>query len=166
MKRLLGFVIVVAAIAACGDPVNDNARDALGGETYGMSPGPTHRPGQPCLVCHGGSGPGSPEFAVAGTVFKFIDGLDFLPGADVTLTDSAGTVVVLRTNQTGNFYIPAADWTVAYPLKVKVSYRGVDAEMKTHVGREGACASCHSDPVSQSSVGHVYLVADPKDFPK
>jgi hypothetical protein len=164
--RLLGLVLVASAFAACGDPVHDNGVKALGGETNGVGPGPLHRPGQPCLVCHGGAGPGSPEFAVAGTVFKTLDGRDFLPGADVTLTDTAGREVTLRTNQNGNYYIPAEQWTVAYPMHVKVTYKGKVAEMKTHVGRDGACATCHVDPVSQSTVGHVYLVADPKDFPQ
>ncbi|MGZ3421428.1 MAG: hypothetical protein ACXWUG_05870 [Polyangiales bacterium] len=166
MKRLLVVTVAAAAIGACGDPVHSNAVDALGGETYGLRPGPTHRPGQPCLVCHGGAGPGKPEFAVAGTIFQTVDALDFLQGAEVTLTDSAGNEITLRTNQTGNFYFPASNWTIAYPMTVKVAYKGVEVQMKTHVGRDGSCSSCHSDPVSPSAVGHVYLVADPKAFPK
>ena len=38
------------------------------GDFDGISPGPTHRAGQQCLVCHGGDGPG-PDFAFAGTIY-------------------------------------------------------------------------------------------------
>lgn len=53
------FVVILAA--AC-DPVRSDAVAALGGEAPGVPHGPTHRPGQPCLLGHS-------NFAVAGTVF-------------------------------------------------------------------------------------------------
>jgi hypothetical protein len=161
------YVVVAASLlVSCGDPVHDKGVDALGPETFGLRPGPTHRPGQPCLVCHGGSGPGSPEFSVAGTVYKYTDTLESLQGADVVVTDANGASRTFTTNQTGNFYVGKKDWDPVFPLHVKVNYKSLSIEMQTHVGRDGACASCHFDPAGPSAVGHVYLVGDPKDFPK
>jgi len=37
-----------AATAACQDAVHDDEVSALGPEAPGVSPGPDHRPGQPC----------------------------------------------------------------------------------------------------------------------
>ena len=54
---------------ATSNPVHDNEVAALGPEDPSVPPGPDHRPGQPCLVCHGGSGPASAQFAVGGTVY-------------------------------------------------------------------------------------------------
>jgi hypothetical protein len=35
--------------------------------------------------------------------------------------------------------------------------------MYTHIGRDGSCATCHSDPPGGDLVGHVYLA--PGDEP-
>ena len=35
--------------------------------------------------------------------------------------------------------------------------------MFTHIGRDGSCATCHSDPPGGDLVGHVYLA--PGDEP-
>ncbi len=73
MSRAPALLVAVAVLAtlavggACGgDPVHDEEVAALGPEPGGGAPGPEHRPGQPCLVCHGGSGPASEgeQFAV------------------------------------------------------------------------------------------------------
>jgi hypothetical protein len=81
------------------------------------------------------------------------------------LTDAEGTIRQLATNQTGNCLIKKSEWTPVYPMRVKVSFGGVSIDMLTHVGRAGACADCHTDPASAASAGHVYLVADPANFP-
>ena len=71
---LLPLAVVAAAsggVLSCYDPVHDQEVAALGGEAPGVSPGPTHRPGQPCNVCHGGVGPANLRFSVAGTVYQY-----------------------------------------------------------------------------------------------
>ena len=61
-----------ALVGCFVDPVHDEQVAALGPEPAGESPGPLHRPGQPCLVCHGGLGPAHQSFSVAGTVFAIV----------------------------------------------------------------------------------------------
>lgn len=167
----LAALAACAALGACSvvedvlDPVHSQAVSALGPDTFGLHAGPTHRPGQPCLTCHGGQGPGKTEFSVAGTVYKTQPATEWLEGATVTLTDAAGTIRQFTTNQTGNFLVAKTDWTPVYPMRVKVSFSGASIDMVTHVGRAGACADCHTDPASSASAGHVYLVAKPADFP-
>lgn len=159
------------ALGACNvvedylDPVHADAVAALGPETFGLPKGPTHRPGQPCLTCHGGQGPGKPELSVAGTVYKTQPDLSWLEGATVTLTDARGDVRMLTTNETGNCLVRRNEWTPVYPMKVTVAFAGVSIDMVTHVGRSGSCADCHTDPAGPASAGHVYLVSDPADFP-
>jgi len=50
-------------------------------------------------------------------------------------------------------------------MLVSVSDGGTKIDMKTRVGRDGSCATCHSDPAGPASAGHVYLVADPAASP-
>jgi hypothetical protein len=83
----------------------------------------------------------------------------------VTLIDGQGETRQFTTNRTGNFLVDAGAWRPIYPMRISVSYGGVSTEMLTHVGREGSCATCHSDPSGSASAGHVYLVADPAMFP-
>jgi hypothetical protein len=169
--RGLAGVAACAVLGACSqvqdvlDPVHSQAVSNLGPETFGLHKGPTHRPGQPCLTCHGGQGPGSPELSVAGTVYKTLPATDWLEGATVTLKDASGTIRQLTTNRTGNFLVDKGEWTPVYPMLVSVAFGGFSVDMETHVGRSGSCADCHTDPTSVSSAGHVYLVKDPADFP-
>jgi hypothetical protein len=164
-------LVTIAMLGSCSvaedflDPVHAQAVSALGPETFGLDKGPTHRPGQPCLTCHGGQGPGSPDLSVAGTVYKTQTAADWLGGATVTLTDATGTSRRPTTNRTGNFLVTAGEWTPVYPMRVSVSFSGVSVDMLTHVGRSGSCADCHTDPASPASAGHVYLVVEPSDFP-
>jgi hypothetical protein len=151
MKRLLAVLVL---LAACEDPVHDGWVDALGPEQG--STGPTHRPGQPCLACHGGSGPGKQQFAFGGTVYKE-DKEDGFPGVDVQLTDASGAVRHVTTNEVGNFYLSHDDWEPIYPVHVSISIQDVKADMGTHIGRDGSCASCHFEPKGPSSAGHVQL---------
>jgi hypothetical protein len=161
----LTSVIACSAVDDVLDPVHGRAVSALGPETFGLSHGPTHRPGEPCLTCHGGEGPGSPELSVAGTVYESQGAQTWLDGATVTLTEATGATRSLETNQTGNFFVRTDEWTPTYPMLVSVSFRGVSIKMATHVGRDGSCADCHTDPPGPASAGHVYLVADPATFP-
>jgi hypothetical protein len=157
--------VAIAVLACSGDPVHDNEVTALGAEPTG-SPGPEHRPGQPCLVCHGGSGPASTTYAAGGTVYKSQTGTPSpLSGGTVSFVDSTGATVTATTNGAGNFYVPQS-YAPTFPLHVAVSYGGLTSTMATHIGRDASCATCHYDPVGRGTPGHVYLVVDPGDFPE
>jgi hypothetical protein len=149
MRALL---LLLAVTMAC-DPVHNAEVAALPGEVPGVPHGPTHRPGQPCLLCHG-------DFNVAGTVF--IDPANVTPanGVSVNLLDSQGSTFVATTNEAGNFFVRTNEWTPVFPMKVSITSNGVTTTMTADVGRNGACASCHFDPVGPASPGHVYTSAD------
>jgi hypothetical protein len=134
--------VAIAVFSACLDPVHSDAVDALGPEAPGVREGPTHRPGQPCLTCHGGDGPG-PDFAVAGTVYETRNGTAALPNVAVLLRDSAGTTRTAITNSAGNFYITAGEWTPAFPMFAELHYGDITTTMVTRIGRNGGCAECH-----------------------
>ena len=152
MKHLA--LALLGLIAATCDPVHDEAVAALPGEAPGVPRGPTHRPGQPCLLCHAG------QFSVAGTVFVSASDVAPAVGAGVALTDSQGHTFDATTNEAGNFYVRTDQFSPAYPMKVAVAYGGVTVKMTANVGRDGACASCHFDPPGPASPGHVYIPPD------
>jgi hypothetical protein len=156
-RRRLLLAAAAVGLTACRDPVHDDAVDALGLEQAGVPPGPMHRPGQPCLVCHGGNGPGSPTFSVAGTIFETPGELVALPGTLVRLADGDGDNFSAWTNEAGNFYLRPGDFAPNYPLWISLERDGAVVEMKTPSYREGSCAGCHSDPSGPDSVGHVYF---------
>jgi hypothetical protein len=81
-------------------------------------------------------------------------------GANVDLTDSQGKSFTATTNEAGNFFVRPDELTPTYPMKVAVRFGGVTTSMTADVGRDGACAACHSDPPGPSSPGHVYVTAD------
>jgi hypothetical protein len=136
---------LLAALTSCTNPVHSDAVDALGGEVSGVRPGPTHRPGQPCLTCHGGAGPASPQFVFAGTVFTKRNVNTGAPGVTITLTDANGDAHALLTNSVGNFYLQYANWSPAYPVRVALSSPDVanPPVMHSTIGRNGSCAFCH-----------------------
>ena len=135
-------LLVLALVASCIDPVHTDAVDALGPEAAGVRTGPNHRPGQPCMTCHGGNGPG-PDFAVAGTVYEVRNGTAGLPGVTVTLTDATNTSRSLVTNDVGNFYLRAERWAPVYPLHAELHYGDALKKMESRIGRIGGCAECH-----------------------
>ena len=149
----------------CADPVHDNEVSALGPEAAGVSPGATHRPGQPCLTCHGGSGPGSPQFSVAGTIYAAQSQATPLPQANVQLVDATGSIKTATTNAAGNFYVTVDQWAPVNPFHVSLTYKTVTTQMTTHIGRTGSCADCHFNPPGPSTTGPVYLVLEPGDLP-
>jgi hypothetical protein len=151
----LGSLIVW--LVAC-DPVQSDAVTALGGEASGVNPGPLHRPGQPCLLCHDGALGDPPEFSVAGTVFQSVDDKQPARNARVELKAADGKSSSQTTNAAGNFYIQAQTWRPTYPLQVSVSYDSLMVSMQSNIGRDGACASCHVDPSGPASPGHVYAI--------
>jgi hypothetical protein len=177
-ERAARVAIVATAVVAvfawsCGDPVHNARVDALGPESGG-GPGPTHRPGQPCLACHNDQGPASTELSVAGTLYQSAaPGSPPLAGATVTIYDATqnadgGTPHTFTTNAAGNFYAPKSSWAPFFPLHdISIATAALPAPtiMHTVVGRDGSCASCHFDPKGPDSHGHIYLVLDPADLP-
>jgi hypothetical protein len=171
-------LVALVALSACSNPVVDQKVEALGPEVAGVEPSEWHRPGQPCLLCHGPYGGAEPEMAVAGTVFATPGkkGKDPVGVEDVvvTITDSFGDVVEKKTNCIGNFFITAEEWKPGFPLAAKIEYpdpAGGDgttpAYMATRIGRDGSCAGCHVGPPSETSPGSLYCVAaDKSPFPK
>ncbi|MFO0662935.1 MAG: hypothetical protein U0174_03235 [Polyangiaceae bacterium] len=146
-----------ALLGSCMDPVHSDAVDALGGETRGVRAGPEHRPGQPCLVCHGGDGPGSPEWSAAGTAYTTRGGADPLSGATVVLTDAKGVEQRLKTNRAGNFYIEARRWQPTYPLRARIESGSEKVEMQSLINGPSSCATCHHGAGSANSVPPIYL---------
>jgi hypothetical protein len=149
------LLAIALASASCNDPVHDDYVSALGGEINGVGPGPRHRPGQPCLVCHDGRGPGKPDFSVAGTVYATRSGTAALEGATVTLQDATGAMHVAKTNDVGNFYITKSEWSPAFPLFVRLESNGKKKIMQTRIGRDADCGYCHSGPRPKGDPLHV-----------
>ncbi len=151
---------IALAAPACADPVIDDAIEKLGGETAGVKPGPLHRPGQPCALCHSARG-GESEFSLAGTVY--VDALSLTPIEDVNvrIIDSQSRQFVARTNCAGNFFIKPEEFTPDFPIWLGLERGGIFRYMDTPVYREASCAGCHGDPKSLSTAGHVFLIEDP-----
>ena len=156
------LLVAIAATSAC-DPVGDADRAALGPETPGVRPGPLHRPGQPCLVCHDGAFGDPPAFSIAGTIYATPSSPVGLEGAMVSLTDSTNSSppMIMPTNAAGNFYITPDEWTPVYPI-TSVAVIGAPgfAVMQSEMGRSGACATCHVNPAGPASPGQVCITLD------
>ena len=164
MAMALTAILAVSAatgalLPGCANPVESEEIAALGDTN--VRNGPTHRPGQPCLVCHDGGV--SPEFYAAGTVFSTPEEKIGVTGAVVTITDAAGHTEERTTNCAGNFYLDENSTPLQFPLHVEVQCTLPDGTvvrnvMGTRVDRDGACAGCHKDSPSQSSTGRVACV--------
>jgi hypothetical protein len=158
-RRLLFFVL----LAACIDPVHDEQVEALGPEVAGVEEGEFHRPGQPCVTCHGEHGPGEPEFSVAGTVYLTRDGDAPAEKAIVTISDGVHPPYTLETNAVGNFYVEKKKYDPVYPLTVHVK-RTPDAKlfpMRSLVRRAGDCGNCHRGRGDDTHVPHIYASEGP-----
>ena len=162
MKR---FLFVLAGVfVSCTNPVPDGQIASLGGEAPNVDPGPTHRAGQPCVLCHSESGPANKfVFTVAGTIFQSPAMAVGVDSAEILLVDSTGSSPKdpVFTNAVGNFYIARDQWDPAFPIFAGIYKDGVRRSMQSHISREPSCAFCHKDPVSAgealSAVGHIYL---------
>lgn len=159
-------IILTASIlaVACNDPVHDANVDALGGEAPGVPKGPYHRPGQPCLTCHGGEGPASFVMSFAGTVYAHLAGKAPAWNAIVRVVDANERTYETRTNQVGNFWIPAGRFEPIFPVSAaltltvgSVTYPRV---MQTTMRLDGSCNGCHSGPPSAGSPGQLFVLPD------
>lgn len=176
--RLLVLITALGALAiGCGDRLTDERIEALGDEVPGVPASEFHRPGQPCLLCHGEYEGAAPAFSVAGTIFAtpITDGEKPSPveGVTVTITDSFGDTKTKKTNCIGNFFIKADEWQPGFPLAAKIEYPSVTgtgttpAYMSSRIGRDGSCAGCHEGPRSLGSPGVVFCVDQPENpFPE
>jgi hypothetical protein len=162
MKRALALLLVLAGPVACMDPVHDDAVKALGPEMGGVPPGPLHRPGQPCLTCHGGDGPADSEFSLAGTVYLTQYEHVQAPNVTVVIEDVDGVAGTVTTNEAGSFWVNADKWRPKYPLSLSVKYGIITSRMNTSVGRAGSCADCHDEKTGPTSTspGHIYVAVN------
>jgi hypothetical protein len=137
MKPHIALVLLAALVAllalvlpGCSDPNHAAEVNALGPEAPGVSPGPTHRPGQPCLTCHGGDGPGGQTFVTAGTIYvnQYMAGTtDYAPvvNGTVHLVDANGSTFDSQTNTVGNFFVTTDQWNPTFPLGEKSTDAGM-----------------------------------------
>lgn len=149
--RLLSMAAALVATmsVSCFDPVHADQVAALGPEVPGVPEGKFHRAGQPCRTCHGGDGPGDPEWSIAGTVYRVRGEPTAIDAVRVIVRDSSAPAAerTLTSNAVGNFYIAMGDWSPTFPVFVRLEYgEGPTlrtAEMLTPIGRNGGCNFCH-----------------------
>jgi hypothetical protein len=165
------LALVAAAGCAVDWPVASRG-DQLGPEV--TERGPLHRPGQPCLWCHGGPAPRAQEFLIAGTVYLREADAEGVGGATVTMTDATGATFAATTNAAGNFYVTLGGGggrgregllvvatAPVFPLTVSVAAVGAQSRMRSKIERDGSCAGCHREPPGAALVGKVYVEAAP-----
>jgi len=166
--RVLLLAALSSALAgSCSDPVQSAAVVAEGKETSGIPKGPLHRAGQACVVCHQEGGPaGAHVFSLAGTVFASPTELVGVDKADVQITDSVGAKFVATTNCVGNFFVRPEQFAPRFPVLVRVAKNRTSRTMKSPIGRDPSCGSCHKVQVNAdnraTSVGHIYLFGGPE----
>lgn len=157
--------LAALALAGClGTTPQDAERQALPDDEDGD---PEHRPGQPCLLCHG--------FAIAGTVYNRASDSRGIEGAEVDIEDEAGHRFVARTNRVGNFIIRVSGgseprqrsrgqldipWEPVFPLQISVRANGTEQVMESLAWREGSCAGCHGPTVEADSAGKIFVVEE------
>jgi hypothetical protein len=167
LRGWLALGICVAA--ACGDegflgdPLHRAEMRSLGPEDPGVAPGPLHRPGQPCAACHRPDGT-APPYVAAGTVYRDPAEKIAVADAEVVLTDSVGTVFMIKTNCVGNFYVRPSEFKAALPFWTSVQLGPFPFEMASPIHREASCAKCHYDPVGPASAGHIFVTDDESMF--
>jgi hypothetical protein len=153
--------IVCALLAGCADPVHDAAVEALGGEASGVPKGPTHRPGQPCLTCHGGDGPGGDlTMSFGGTLFLHAAGDDEAVGATIRVVDARARSYETTTNEAGNFWIPESEFVPEFPVNTAVTLGRYSRVMKTWIRLDGSCNSCHGGAENYDSPGQLWVLPD------
>ena len=163
VTRLVGALCAGFLQLGCVDETHEEAVQALGPEQPGVPKGPLHRPGQPCLTCHGGEGPASAQFTVAGTLYALQGQPDPAISAVAQIEDILGRIWNAKTNAAGNFYVSPSEFTPQYPTQMNVIPAGGDPSqaipMIGFAGRSGSCADCHKATAGQTSPGPVYVAA-------
>lgn len=168
---LLALLALPGLLGACHpDPVHEDNVKAAGPEQPGVPTGPLHRPGQRCLVCHGGEGPASMVMSFAGTVYQNNNKGLPLANAIVRIVDSKGHAVSTGTNCAGNFFIQKKQFDPVWPAFVKIEYGQTSAgpmtaTMLTPMFRLGSCNECHHDPAGPSNTLRLYAPSDPVNYP-
>lgn len=159
-RRSVGYLFLVAILLMnCGtDPVLTARIAALGPEDPDVPVGPLHRPGQPCVDCHRAGSTASPVFSFAGTVYEKEGETTPLQDAEVVLTDKTGQKQTARTNEAGNFFVNASDYSPEFPVWVTVQKDDNDIDMESPIFREGSCGACHLPKPERDSAGPVFLI--------
>lgn len=167
--RALGHLVACLVLAAgcLGTTPEEELADQQGDDPTDDE-GPTHRPGQRCLVCH------ESDFVIAGTVYRRAEDAAGLSGAEVEITDDDGRVFTALTNRAGNFMMSVGDggerdegWVrlpeaPTFPLRVTVRDAGEERTMRNVIHREGACAACHDrQGKGSASNGKVFVEKTP-----
>jgi hypothetical protein len=189
MPTQMHALVVAACAATAGSCVNDpvqNTRLTAFGDDFpvGLEETAYHRPGQPCVTCHGDRGSASPKFAAAGTIFWGSCNItkteaadeklknercDLTPvrDAEIRIVSASGRTSCAVTNCWGNFTFPVTGSnSVDFPFLVSIAKKGLDgqylqqAQMGGHVSREGSCSGCHDNPRRADSPGQVFLYAE------
>jgi hypothetical protein len=160
----LALCAALLTATSCVDVSHEDAVDALGEETPG-GPSPFHRPGQPCVTCHGELGPAEPEFRLAGTVYLLRNAEDPAAGAVVQIQDSVGKVITVQTNAGGNFWLSPEQWDPVYPIQARVKWGPITKQMNQPINRAASCADCHVPPrPSRTSPGRIYIATNRSDL--
>lgn len=156
MRALAGLAALLLAAGCIGTTPEEELENAQGDDS--AEEGPTHRPGQRCLACHGADHtPGGEVFVLAGTVYRRAGDAEGLAGAEVEVTDDRGDLFTVESNRVGNFMVSVGEvdedrrgegWiglsrAPEFPLQVKVRYAGTEQSMRNVIHREGSCAACH-----------------------
>jgi hypothetical protein len=163
LARIVAALALPLTIASCGDPQHDDAVTALGPEDPSVPRGPLHRPGQPCLTCHGSLGPAQAQFSLGGTIYATRGSTVPAVGALVQTEDIAGRYWTVETNAVGNFFVAAEHFIPQYPIKLNLFTADMVAaqQMLTYSARQGSCAACHAANLGPYSPGPVYLALAP-----
>ena len=160
----IGAALAALGAVACVDASHDAQVAALGGEPNG-SPSPTHRPGQPCNVCHGGQGPAKLQFSVAGTVTLYASDYSTpAQNAVVQIQDATGSYWHVTTNPAGNFFILQSDWAPVFPIEctsLKDSQGNGKQSMISLDNRDGSCNGCHTQQLGPNSAGPIFVHVSP-----
>ena len=171
----LGLTIGVLLGGCIGTSPEEQRRAELEEAVHDDEGEPEHRPGQPCLACHGEDyHPGEEVFVLAGTIYLNASDPDNrgLEAAEVHMTDSEGFEFTALTNRAGNFMVQVDGDVSAptqrkrgqlkipskpvFPVSVEVLVGGQEQVMESLIWREGSCSACHYG--SEAGLDHVEKV--------
>lgn len=189
--RNSGLLIALACallpvLTGCGNPAIDSLVATLGPEDSKVGVNVNHRPGQPCVACHGPYYGASPRMSIAGTVFGNPNATEPTPVQNVRirLFDTAGTAARLSifSECSGNFFVNYSDdndTALFFPLAVRIDCPEpenvgkrdndppIHLAMQSRVSREGSCNACHRGNRFQNSPGWVICDAsEMTQYPK